>query len=89
MDLVLQVLGVAEDATAALGPCLHVEVVVPADAEDALELLPPEPGVQAIDVVALTAETVAAVAAMDENVAAQYAELVVPAVGVADDDQFH
>ena len=49
----------------------------------------PKRGVQAIDVVALTAETVAAVAAMNENVAAEYAEFVVPAVGVADDDEFH
>jgi hypothetical protein len=59
------------------------------DAEDALELLLSEPGVQTIEVVGVTAETVTAVATMDEDVAAEHAGFVVPAVGVADDDQFH
>ena len=45
--------------------------MIAADAEDPVERLPPEPVVEAVDVAGVTGEAVAAVATMDEDVAAQ------------------
>ena len=63
--------------------------MIAADAEDAVESLLSKPSVEAVDVVRVTGEAVTTVAAMDEEVAAEPAEILVPAVGIADDDESH
>src|SRR5688572_26772051 len=63
--------------------------MIAADADDPVERLLPEPVVEAVDVAGVTGKAVTAVATMDEHVAAQRAEFLVQAVGIADDDKFH
>jgi hypothetical protein len=53
--------------------------MIAADAEDAVESVLSKPGVQALDVVRMAGEAVATVAAKDEEVPAQRAEVLVPA----------
>ena len=89
VGLCLEVFCVTEHGTASFGSGLDLEVMIAAYAEDAVESLLSKPGVEAVDVVRVTGEAIATVAAMDEEVAAQRAEVLVPPVGVADDDEFH
>jgi len=86
---VLEINGIIKYLRRPTRSTLDLEVVIAADAQHEPESLPREPVVEAHDVVRVSSESVATIAAVDQHIAFQSAELLVQTVRVADGDESH
>lgn len=87
--IVLKVHGVSKHRVLITNSRLQSKIMITTDAEDQAERLTTEPVVQQINRCISATETICAVAAVDQDVAREYAELFMFLVRVAEDDDLH
>jgi len=88
-SLVQQPNRMLKDRLAMSDSILDAEVVVPTNAENYLESLFGEPGIDVTDVARVLAEPVAEVSAVDQNISLEDAKILVLSVSVPDDHNAH